>query len=216
MKKILILMLVTGMMCSCSDPVSNLFGKADSGAEVSTDEKVEVETDVETPADEKEEKVTEEKQEEKQEEKKEELVELKSSDESAADGMTVLEKYESFILSEDDTDTIKVCTGAEVSDGEIMWDDGNEYVIELETADGKYYTFFEGRVQLGSVYYKHLDINEKEYILINMISTASDSTTAFLLEDGKVYEVKNFDTNILNDADINMKHSSVPGYGYEE
>jgi len=232
MKKILILLAVLGVLTACGPASeSSLFKKSvDNNIQDSEQTEKTDEDDVEAVEDEdvdsaddeviddkKEENDVPEKKKEETETKGEDkktntLTKVKKKGSSSAEGMNEIKTYSGFISSEDDEDEITLYTDADEEDGEIMWDDGNEFLLEIKSADGEYYTLFDGRVSLGYIYFDVADIDGKMYVLVKNISTASLDTDVFTVKDGVWYETNELDLNDLKNSDINVFYSSAPGY----
>jgi len=134
------------------------------------------------------------------------------SSESNADGMTKVASFDMWCLSEDDSDTITLYTSAKKYNGEFEWDDSSEWLLEISGADGNYYTLFDNRVSLGSIYFDVAEFDEKTYILLRNISTASSNTEVYCVNDGEYCKTNELDLNDLSEYNVNLLYTSTPSY----
>lgn len=114
-------------------------------------------------------------------------------------------------------DNIHLYTSAKTaSNGEIIWDDGQEWVLEV--TDGiNTYTLFDEYIQLGNVYFEvmdYYDADGKEVPTIVLVksSSASFSVTKFTFDTKQNAFVKNdvINSDKESSGGINQRYSSFP------
>ncbi|MBP3361876.1 MAG: membrane lipoprotein lipid attachment site-containing protein [Clostridia bacterium] len=137
---------------------------------------------------------------------------VESGTESKADTMTEAASVDTELLSEEDMDTITLYTSAKKENGKFVRDDSEEWLLEIEGADGKYYTLFDERVSNGNIYFDVAEVGEKKYILLHNISTAADYIKVFCVNDKAVCETNELDLNSMQTEAINLIYTSIPNY----
>ena len=140
----------------------------------------------------------------------EEVTYVTRSDVSAiADGeWTTVSEYETDLTGDGQTDKLTIYTSAESIDGEILWDDGQNWVAEIEDAQGGYYTLVSRYVSNGCVYAEVAENAEH------------DKTVTIILTNGAGLSLKRYEyspsgfmeSRIVEDAASNVMYSSVPFY----
>lgn len=104
---------------------------------------------------------------------------------------------------------IELHTQAEKSqDGEMMWDDGQNWLLVI--VDGnEFYSLFQDRIQLGSLYFGVWQ-KDKTPVISSAIITGANAGLKNYIYDGtqKGYRIQDgFDT-----GSINLLYNSIPGY----
>ena len=83
---------------------------------------------------------------------------------------------------------VKLYTSAEKdTDGDFLWDDGNQWVLEVEK-DGGYYTLINKYVQLGKVTTMVADDENGEGVIMAIVSTNSGLTVEKYTYNGTAFE----------------------------
>lgn len=104
--------------------------------------------------------------------------------------------------------TLTLYTSAQKADGEIIWDDGQKWIVEVTDGNGGYFTLYDQYVNNGSVYY---DVAQKENgaNVINVYTFTGSGTTI------KQYtpDEEGFSEKVIYDSGAwNRLHSTVPSY----
>ena len=148
-------------------------------------------------------------QDKKSEEKK--VILAKSVDPSKEGSWTKLSEFTIDLDGDEKEETIGLYTSAERdAKGEIMWDDGQNWLLLVED-DNFYYPLFSRYVQLGSVYFTiAYHGEEKEPTVTVLVSTGGGLTLTNYLYDSKsqgYLEKLDYDS-----GPINSMFTSFPGY----
>ena len=126
-----------------------------------------------------------------------------------ADGKwTTVSEYETDLTGDGQADKLTIYTSAESIDGEILWDDGQNWVAEIEDAQGGYYTLVSRYVSNGCVY---AEVSE---------NADRDRTVTIVATNGAGLSLKRYEyspsgfmeSRIVEDAASNVLYSSVPFY----
>ncbi|MCD8180609.1 MAG: hypothetical protein LUF26_03910 [Firmicutes bacterium] len=72
--------------------------------------------------------------------------------------------------------TVTLYTSAQKSDGEIIWDDGQKWIVEVSDGNGEYFTLYDQYVSNGSVYYEVVQKDSGDMI-INVYTVTGTGTT---------------------------------------
>ncbi len=104
--------------------------------------------------------------------------------------------------------TLTLYTSAQKADGEIIWDDGQKWIVEITDGNGGYFTLYDQYVSNGSVYY---DVVQKEngVSVINVYTFTGSGTTI------KQYTPteEGFSEKVIYDSGtVNRLYSTVPSY----
>ena len=141
---------------------------------------------------------TEEKEEPKEQRENQTKIGL-STELKMTNSWTILDDYSTQITkhsSEDDEDRILLATSAgKDKNGEVLWDDSNEWTLAVLTKDGAY-NLFSQRVQLGEVFFEvgtsHAKGGSKEIITVYVFAesenkiynyTYDEKEDAFVMEE---------------------------------
>jgi len=124
---------------------------------------------------------------------------------------TEVSKYEGDLDGDEIAETLQLLVGAErAPDGEIMWDDGQPWLL-LVTDGDNYYPLLDEYVQLGSVYFTVAEPAEGETVDITvLVSTGAGlrlSKTAYNAAEQGYREEP-----VYTAEGINLLHTSLPGY----
>lgn len=129
-----------------------------------------------------------------------------------ADGLNLVKTTDCSLLNQSSMDTVNLYTSSSKENGKFLWDDHAKWVLEVFAETGEHYILYDLEVSNGSIYFDVLEIDEKPYIFLRNISTASDYTKVFSFENGKVFETNELNLNNLTDKVINLIYTSVPNY----
>lgn len=134
---------------------------------------------------------------------------IEATDKVDVADLTLLDSY-IMDFNEDGTDeTISLYTAAERDpNGEIAWDDGQNWTLVVEDTDHDY-VLFNDYVQLGTIKFYVYTSDDDFYITTIQTGTASLKFTEYRFDK----ESKSFVSNIKFETtgNVNMLHSS---YGY--
>lgn len=147
----------------------------------------------------------------KQEQKKDtpppekEIRVIKKSDASSADSSwTIVDHaYNTAGLG-----TLNLYTSAQKVDGEIVWDDGQKWIVEITDGNGGYFTLYDQYVSNGSVYY---DVVQKENgaSIINVYTITGAGTT---IKQYTPAEEGFAEKTVYDSGTVNRMYSTFPAY----
>lgn len=100
-------------------------------------------------------------------------------------------------------------TASRHDDGDMLWDDGQNWLLLVEDQD-KYYPLFEEYVQLGGIYF-NVWYDSKETPIITVIISAGSHIK--LVNYSYNEELQGYKSeNIYDESGINFMYSSIPYY----
>ena len=129
---------------------------------------------------------------------------------------TILDEYSAQITrhsSEDAEDRIMLATSASVDeDGEVCWDDSDEWALAVVTEDGAYNLFLE-RVQLGDVFFEvstaYVKGAPKEIITVYVFAEAGNKIYNYTYDEDEDVFIEEEVFSTSREADyINKSYSS--------
>ena len=121
----------------------------------------------------------------------------KNSQTAAAEAKTVVSNVNINISGE--SADVKLYTSADKdADGSFVWNDGNQWVLEVEK-DGAYYTLLNKYVQLGKVSLMVADDENGEGVITAVVSTSSGLSVEKYTYNGTAFEGQTvYNSGILN------------------
>lgn len=107
-----------------------------------------------------------------------------------------------------DLGTVILYTSAQKEDGELIWDDGQKWLVEIDDGNGGYYTLYDRYVNNGSVYFDVVERESGEKI-IDVYTMSSSGTTImqYTYSEGEFQE-----KTVYNSGSVNRLSSTVPIY----
>ncbi|TCO68252.1 hypothetical protein [Marinisporobacter balticus] len=121
--------------------------------------------------------------------------------------LTLLEKYRIDVDGDNEDEEVQLYTAAERdADGEIMWDDGQNWLMLVKDSD-RAFVLFDGYIQLGELklWIYTTDEDNKMHITTLQPSSASALVDDYIF----VEEKQGFEKKILfNPKNVNMLHMS--------
>ena len=134
-------------------------------------------------------------------------VEVSETDSSAV-GETWSKLDESAYSAEGLNGTITLSTSAETYEGELIWDDGQYWVLEVSDGNGGYYTLLNDYISNGSVYFEILENTDGDRVInAYIISGAGVSIKQYSYYDGTFTQIPLYESGA-----VNRLYSSVPNY----
>ncbi len=104
--------------------------------------------------------------------------------------------------------TVTLYTSAEKSGDEIIWDDGQKWIVEISDGNGGYYTLYDQYVSNGSVYYDVVKKdNDEKNINVYTMTNAGTTIEQYSYTDSG-YEEK----EVYNSGAVNRVYSNMPQY----
>ena len=124
-------------------------------------------------------------------------------------------KYEGGITKNENDDLITLYTSAtRGDDGQMQWDDSQEWILQVETDDGVYELYNE-RIQ-GNVYMSVSDYfsdkGDKSVITLFIVTNTSNEVREYSYSDKSFEERITYTTNDFANEGINPLYSSIPQY----
>ncbi len=123
----------------------------------------------------------------------------KNSSTAIQDGWTEVKSFNPVMLG-DVKAQVRLCTSAEKdSDGEFLWDDGNQWVLEVMIDNNSFYTLLNKYVQLGKVDVMVGTDENGEYVITAVISTGSGLVAEKYTYNGTAFEGQTvYNSGVLN------------------
>lgn len=138
-----------------------------------------------------------------------EEINIPATEKVSTEGLVLLDSYEFDINGDGVEEVIAMYVNAEQgSDGEIHWDDGQDWLFLVEGQDQDY-VLFNDYVQLGSIRFHIYTVDDDFYITTIQSGTANLDVMEYKFDK----ESKEFVASLKHNAtgNVNMMHST---YGY--
>lgn len=139
------------------------------------------------------------------------LIEAVPSDSLATGELTLLEQFSHDLNLDGSPETIELYTAAERHEsGEIIWDDGQEWLLLVRAGD-KAYPLFSKYVQIGMVYFTVSEASGEEVPHITaMVSTGAGLSlrTYTFAKDRDAFQ----EEIVYTSPDDNFLFNSIPAY----
>lgn len=134
------------------------------------------------------------------------LQEIVAEDVISMDGLTLLDEYIIDFNSDGYDEKIAMYVAAERNDsGEIMWDDGQRWVLVVH-GDNKDYVLYDDYVQLGSIQFNVFTANDEFNIVTKSVRTASLDVSQYKYNESNDSFIQTIPYSV--DGNVNMLHSS--------
>lgn len=138
---------------------------------------------------------------------KPEGIEITPVDKLSVEDLTMLDEYEFDFKGNNIMGNINTYTNAQKDEnGEIMWDDGQRWVIVVHSED-KDYVLFDDYVQLGSINSYVYTIDDNFYIATLSTGTANLTLKSYFYDKDKDVFIETIPFN--TEGNVNMLHSSI-------
>lgn len=131
---------------------------------------------------------------------------VKTNESASSEGWTLVKSYEGELI-DGDKSNVSVYTSAQTEDGEIIWDDGQQWAVEVRDGSGGYYVLMDRYINNGSVYFEVLDIDGAKVINIYTKTTAGTDIKQYTYSGGGFTE-----TTLYSSGAANTLYSTVPDY----
>lgn len=133
---------------------------------------------------------------------------VKTDESAAGETWSNLEEYSCDLFGNDTDAKIVLYTSAQREGDEIIWDDGQNWVVEISDGDGGYYTLLDKYINNGNVYF---EVSELEN---------GQKAVNIYLKTGAGFEVKQYtygengfvEKTLYNLGTVNTMYSSIPDY----
>lgn len=121
---------------------------------------------------------------------------------------SVIKKYRCDLFETGENAEIILYTSAQTENGEILWNDDQNWVLEVSDGEGGYYTLLEKYISNGNIYF---DVNELE---------SGEKAVTVFIKTGAGFEIKQYtygkngfvEATLYNSGLINNIYSSIPDY----
>lgn len=131
---------------------------------------------------------------------------IESTDKVSTEGLSLLDSYEFDVDGNGDEEIISLYTTAEKDEnGEVIWDDGQNWKLLVEGAD-KDYILFDDYVQLGNIKFYAYTSDDDFYLTTIQTGTANLKLTEYHFDK----QDNNFRSTVRFEAtnNVNMLYSS--------
>ena len=134
------------------------------------------------------------------------LQEIVFEDKISMDGLTLLDEYIIDFNSDGYEEVTAMYVAAERDDnGEIMWDDGQRWVLVVH-GDNKDYVLYDDYVQLGSIQFNVFTADDNFNIVTKSVRTASLDISQYRYEEANDSFIQTIPYSVS--GNVNMLHSS--------
>lgn len=133
---------------------------------------------------------------------------VKADESAAEDSWSTLKRYSCDLFETGEDAEIVLYTSAYTEDGEVIWDDGQNWVLEVSDGEGGYYTLLDRYVNNGNIYFEVSELeNEKKAINVFIKTGAGLEVKQYTYGENGFVE-----TSLYNSGSINTLYSSIPYY----
>lgn len=128
------------------------------------------------------------------------------SDSVATDGYNALSECEFDFDGDGEDDTLTLYTTAEVENGEILYDDGQHWMLVCETAEGAF-NLYDEYIQLGAA---EIDVGEiynddpEKLIILTLTTGAGKTIIHYTFRDGGFSEEQVYSTDDYSKGGANI------------
>ena len=133
---------------------------------------------------------------------------VKTDDSAAKDTWSTLNSYEGDLLNNGKDAKVTLYTSAETDDGEVLWDDGQSWVVEVSDENGGHYTLLEKYIKNGSVYFEVNGLDNGKNAITVFIKTAAGLEVKQYTYSGDGFT----EATLYNSGHQNTVYSSMPDY----
>ncbi len=133
---------------------------------------------------------------------------VKTDDSAAKDTWTTLNSFEGDLLNNGKSAKVTLYTSAETDDGEVLWDDGQSWVVEISDENGGHYTLLEKYIKNGNVYFEVNALDNGKNAITVFITTAVGLEVKQYTYSGSGFT----ETALYNSGHQNTIYSSMPDY----
>lgn len=130
---------------------------------------------------------------------------VKTESSAAEKGWTKVKDYECALMDNSEA-SVSVYTSAETVDGEIIWDDGQQWVVEIYDGRG-YYTLMDKYITNGSVYFDVTDTDGKKAVNVYTKTGCSTDIKQYTYSENGFVE-----TTLYSSGTTNILYSTLPDY----
>lgn len=128
---------------------------------------------------------------------------------AAAEGTwSVVSKFSGDVTGDGEDDTVTLYTSAEKYGGEIVWDDGQNWIVEIADGNGGYYTLVNQFVNNGNVYMTISENTNQEKI----VSVICTSSSCFNVKQYRAISSGFVEEVACDNSHSNVVFSSIPYY----
>lgn len=132
---------------------------------------------------------------------------IKTNESAAKEGWSLVKSYTGSLTGKDSQATVRIYTSAETIDGEIIWDDGQQWVVEISDTDGGYYVLMDQFITNGSVYFDVTEADGK-----TAVNVFTKSCTGMDIKQYTYGKNGFIETTLYSPGTANMLYSSLPDY----
>ena len=145
-----------------------------------------------------------------------EPIKLTPSTKSAkTDNLNKLKSCEFDIDKDGEDDTVTLYVDAKSDEfGQLMTDDGHEWLLEASFYSGDFYTLYSGRIQHGSLYFELSEFynEEPQPTIITYMTTGAGLEIKKLSFKDSFTEELIYSTDLVTEGGTNRLYSSFPSY----
>lgn len=131
---------------------------------------------------------------------------VKTDETAAQEGWTRIKSYDCALIGNDSA-AVSLYTSAQTIDNEIIWDDSQQWVVEVSDKNGGYYVLMDKLISNGSAYFEIVEADGKA-----SVNVVTETCTGIEIKQ-YTYSGSGFaETTLYSSGTANMLYSTVPSY----
>lgn len=132
---------------------------------------------------------------------------VKTDESAAKEGWTLIKSYEGSLTDSETSSVVSVYTSAQTEDGEIIWDDSQQWAVEVYDKNGGYYVLMDKYISNGSVYFEVTETDGKTSINVFQSTGAGMEIKQYTYSGSGFKEI-----TLYSSGAANTLCSSIPQY----
>lgn len=139
-----------------------------------------------------------------------------SSKRAKQEGWSDVGTYKFDLTGDGKEDTVTLAVSAQTKNGEILWDDSQEWALEVQDSEGHYYTLLDQRIGIGNVYYEVSELY-RDQKTVPAVTVFVTTGSGFDIRQ-YIYTGSGFEENVIYASQqmekdgVNTMYSSIPYY----
>lgn len=131
---------------------------------------------------------------------------VKTDESASQSGWTLIKSYDCALIG-DDGASVSLYTSAQTIDNEIIWDDSQQWVVEVSDKNGGYYVLMDRLISNGSAYVEVVEADGEKSVNVFVKTSAGMEIKQYTYSGNGFAE-----TTLYSSGAVNTLCSTVPSY----